>query len=346
MDRLTPLLVLAALSATVPAAFPSPGAIPPDVARYLTTTAKFTDADLANLEAGQVISRVEEGSTKNEMIAIAAVKIASARERVAAYYGQMVAYVDGDVTLGFGKFSTPPSMNDVTTLRLDQADVDALRTCRPGDCDLRIGAAGIATIRDGIEWSAPDAAEKVQQAVRRAVVDYVGAYQARGDAALVTYNDRSKPVSLADEWRGILAGSPYFMQYEAALQEHLTQYPRQQTPGARDILYWVKENFGLKPTVSVVHGVVYEPPSAPGRTTIVQKQIFASHYYDASLAVGTLVDAQDNGRPVTYMVYANRSRGDLLKGGFGGLKRAVARDQARKAAQTTLETMKSALETR
>ena len=46
------------------------------------------------------------------------------------------------------------------------------------------------------------------------------------------------------------------------------------------------------------------------------------------------------------MVYANRSRGDLLKGGFGGLKRAVARDQARKAAQTTLETMKSALEAR
>ena len=39
---------------------------------------------------------------------------------------------------------------------------------------------------------------------------------------------------------------------------------------------------------------------------------------------------------MTYLVYANRSRGDLLKGGFGGLKRNVAQTQARKAAEDTL----------
>lgn len=50
------------------------------------------------------------------------------------------------------------------------------------------------------------------------------------------------------------------------------------------------------------------------------------------------------GAPATYLVYANRSRGDLLKGGFGGLKRSVARSQARKAAEETLGTMKRMLE--
>ena len=53
---------------------------------------------------------------------------------------------------------------------------------------------------------------------------------------------------------------------------------------------------------------------------------------------------QDGGRPATYLVYANRSRGDLLKGGFGGLKRSVARSQARKATEETLGTMKRMLE--
>jgi hypothetical protein len=77
---------------------------------------------------------------------------------------------------------------------------------------------------------------------------------------------------------------------------------------------------------------------------VVQKQLYASHYYDGSLAIATLLDTQDGGRPATYLVYGNRSRGDLLKGGFGGLKRSVARSQARKAAEETLGTIKRVLE--
>ena len=319
-------------------------ALPADVAAYLTKTAGFTEADLAGLEAGRVIARAESGSVGTEMIAMAAVKIRAARPRVAAYYGQLVAWVDGEVTLGFGRFSTPPTLADVSKLMLDPEDVEALRSCKPGDCDLRIGGAGIDAIRRGINWNAPDAADQAQRAVRQAIVDYIAAYQTQGDAALVTYNDASKPVSLADEWRGILAGSPYFHQYQPALRDYLTRYPRASLPGGRDIIYWVKENFGLKPTVSLVHAVVYDAAGQPDRTTIVQKQIYASHYYDASLAVGTLIDSTEDGRPVTYVIYTNRSRGDLLKGGLGGLKRAVARDQARKAAEATLQTMQTALE--
>jgi hypothetical protein len=47
---------------------------------------------------------------------------------------------------------------------------------------------------------------------------------------------------------------------------------------------------------------------------------------------------------VSYIVYGNRSRGDLLKGGIGGLRRSVARDQAKKAAEGTLGSIKTALE--
>ena len=96
--------------------------------------------------------------------------------------------------------------------------------------------------------------------------------------------------------------------------------------------------------ISVVHGVVYQSPDRPDRTTVVQKQIYASHYYDASLAVATLFDAVENGAPATYIVYANRSRGDLLKGGFGGLKKKVARDQAKSATIETLRTIQTQLE--
>jgi hypothetical protein len=93
-----------------------------------------------------------------------------------------------------------------------------------------------------------------------------------------------------------------------------------------------------------VHGVIYEPPAHPDRTLVFQKQIYASHYYDASAALAVVVEAREGDQPLTYIVYANRSRGDLLKGGFGGLKRKVARDQALKAAKQTLGTIKQVLE--
>ena len=68
-------------------------------------------------------------------------------------------------------------------------------------------------------------AGQVNARVRQAVVDYVTAYLKIGDAALVTYNDRAEPVSLKEQWRSLLAGSPYFQQYSPALKEYLEQYP-------------------------------------------------------------------------------------------------------------------------
>jgi hypothetical protein len=219
-----------------------------------------------------------------------------------------------------------------------------LRSCRPGRCNIRLGGAGIATLQKSVDVSAPDSVDRINAFARKAALEYVSAYQSRGDEVLVTYNDRAQPVSLQEQWRGILGNAAYFHEYAPELKTYLEQYPRGSLPGARDVFYWVKENYGLKPVLSIVHGVIYQPPSRADRTFVVQKQIYASHYYDGSLAIATALSATENGAPVTYLVYANRSRGDMLRGGFGGLKRNVAQSKARKAAQETLGTIKRQLE--
>lgn len=318
-------------------------ALPPD-ADTLLRGAGFTAAELQSLEGGQVIARVDSTSDAGELATIGAVRIRSPRAQTAAYYGQMISYVDGQVTLAFGKFSNPPTLDDVKELSLDQKEIDALRSCKPGDCDLRLGGTGLTAIRQAVDWKAPDAVARAQAAARQALVSYVAAYIQRGDEALVTYGDTAAPVSLKDQWRGIVTNSPQLKRYAPALVDYLVQFPKSPPPGARDVFYWIKENYGLKPVISVVHGVIYQPPDHPERTTVVQKQIYASHYYDASLAVATLFDGEENGRPLTYIVYVNRSRGDLLKGGFGGVKRKVARDQAKTATLETLGTIKAQLE--
>jgi hypothetical protein len=319
------------------------GTLPAEADAYLRK-AGFTAAELASLAGGQVIARVESTGDTGELFTVGAVSVRSTREQTAAYYDQLISYVDGQVTLGFGRFTNPPTLENVKTLTLDDDEIDAIRTCKPRDCDLQISGEGLQTIRREIDWKAPDVMLRVQAAVRQAMVNYVAAYMQRGDDALVTYIDTSSPVSLKNEWRGILANSRYFQDYVPALREYLLSFPQPPLPGGHDVFYWVKEAYGLKPTVSIVHSVIYHPPQQQGRITIAQKQIYASHYYDGSLALANLYETVDQGRPTTVVVYANRSRGDLLKGGFGGLKRKIARAQARTAAIDTLATIQTQLE--
>ena len=304
----------------------------------------FSADEIAELEAGRVVARVDaERSSGGEIFVVSAVKILVPRANVVDYYGQMISYVDGEVTMAFGRFSNPPALADVKDLAFERDEVEALKSCRPGKCDIRLGGASLEALRSSIDWGAPDYAERTNAFARKAAVDYITAYQARGDAALVTYNDRAKPVSLQEQWLGILANSPMLQEHSPELKTYLERYPKATLPGARDVFYWVKGRYVLSPVIGIIHGVIYEPPNHE-RTMVVQKQLYASHYLDASLGVATIIDARAAGRPATYLLYTNRSRGDLLKGGFGGLKRGVGRSQARRAAEETLGTIKQMLE--
>jgi hypothetical protein len=303
----------------------------------------FTAADISTLQSGAVVARADTASD-GEIATLAAVKILVPHAQVVSYYGQMIAYVDGEVTLGFGRFSTPAAPADVAQLAFDRDEVDALKKCRPGHCDIRLGGAAFTTLQSTTNWTAADYATEVNAFARTAAVSYVNAYRARGDEALITYNDSNTPMSLKTQWAGILANASVFHAFHPALARYLSAYPNETLTGAVDIMYWIKENYGRKPVISIVHGVVYTPPGQTDHTIVAQKYIYASHYYDASLALAAIVTGTENGAPATYIVYGNRSRGDVLRGGFGGMARGAARAQAKKAAEQTLSTIKSVLE--
>ena len=337
------LLAILVVAASLALATPARQNARQDVSTYLTR-AGLASSDVSRLDTGAVVTHVTNGQSPNELFVVAAVKIRAPRQRVTDFYGQMIAYVDGSVTLAFGRFGSPPSIADVKDLAFDRRDVDDMKSCRPGRCDVRLGGAGLDKLRSAIDWSATDYVERVNAFARKAAVDYVAAYQSRGDAALFTYNDRAEAVSLKEQWLGILGNSPLFHQYTPELKTYLEQFPGGSLPGVRNVFYWSKEDYGFKPVINIVHGVIYAPTAQSDRTIVVQKQLYASHYLDGSLAVATLLDTEDSGRPATYLLYANRLRGDMLKGGFGGLKRNAALSQARKAAEQTLGTIKQAVE--
>jgi hypothetical protein len=62
---------------------------------------------------------------------------------------------------------------------------------------------------------------------------------------------------------------------------------------------------------------------------VASKQLYASHYFDASLALTAFVEANEPSTSRSYLLYLNHSRIGALRGFFVGLKRSVICAQVR-----------------
>lgn len=317
--------------------------VPADVAQYLQKVARFPSERLAALSAGQPIVKTAADNA-GELSVVGAVRIRTSKEHVKLYFDEYMKFEDGVMVLRVGRFSHPPVLQDLARLELESDDIEALRDCKPGDCDVQVGA-GLAELRAAIDWKAADHTAQVNAFVRQRLLDYVKVYQEKGDAALVTYDDESKPVSLARGWRALLASSPYFQDYAPALRRYLEEYPRSSLEGGSDLIQWSKVDQGLKPVVFLTHVVHYRDPAKPDRLAVALKQIYASHFYEGAFSFATVVEAApEGGPPTSYVVFVNRTRADLLRGALGGMKRRLGSGEILKAVELTLRQMQEGLE--
>jgi len=76
---------------------------------------------------------------------------------------------------------------------------------------------------------------------------------------------------------------------------------------------------------------------------IASKQIYAMHYYDASLGLTLLVPDRGAGASATFVVYLNRSRIDLFDGMFGGVARRIVAGRARTLVAEQLQRLQGLL---
>ena len=338
----------------------APG-VPADIVALLTRVGRFSSDDITALDQGRVVTRADASPENLEAAVVTAVRIATDKERTFSYFQQLVSYVDGTVTTGYGALSRPPAESDLRRLTLGSTDLADLRACQPASCDLRFGTATPAEISRAVDWLAPDANERAQTWARQTLAAYAAAYASRGDSALKAYDEKGAPIDLAAEWRALFSRSPALASLAPGVQGYLANYPGGSLPaGTTDTIYWDDQHYtGLKPIVGLTHMVTVRDAAQPNRIVVAQRQIFASHYLYGSLAVTLVQQAQAGSTPATYVVYFNRSRGDLLKGtqttnatglrarlGNVGatLQRRLGEQLIKDSAETLLSSMKEALE--
>src|SRR5262245_40535358 len=113
--------------------------LPEDLGAILIQAGKFTYEDLNALEQGRVVTRTDASPQDLEASVATGVRIATTRERAAAYFQQLISYIDGQVTVGYGVLNRPPQDADLARLAVDAADPDDLRASQADTCDVPVG---------------------------------------------------------------------------------------------------------------------------------------------------------------------------------------------------------------
>jgi hypothetical protein len=305
-----------------------------ELQQLLQQKAAFATADFAALQQDQTVVRLAPVSDKREIAVTGLVNVRGGADAFLRSYLDNMARKNNAAILEIGSFAKEPALADLQNLTIETQDVEDLKQCVVGDCPVKLSARMMDRFRKEIDWQAPDYQLNATKLFKQILVEYVSDYRTRGDAALIEYNDKRDEVSLATEQRALAGASSYLNDILADKDSGLRLI--------EDAIVWSKIKFGLKPVIAINHITVYQRQSDAGPQVLVaEKQIYASHYFDASLALTGFVSVPANGN---YLIYENRSLADGITGPFGRLKRGVVEKKALAALRSILEHSKTSID--
>jgi hypothetical protein len=301
-----------------------------------------SDADRQHLDAGGTVSRVIAGQQR-AIAVFSATPVDVNGDRFVSWMRRIAALKEGEYVAAIERFSNPPRLEDLERLTLDAGDIEDLERCRPGRCGLKLSAAEIEELQRTLHAAGGNRRNVIQDAFRRLVLRRVQTYAAGGHHALASYEDRSRSVSLEASFSGLVQQSAFLGQHIPALAAFLDRWPDRPMPEVESFLYWSKERLGAKAIISVTQiSIMRGDGHATPDAIAVGKQVFATHYMDASLSVTAIVC--DHSTAQRYMAYLNRTDVDVLGGLWGGMVRRVLERRLRSEAPAILQTLRGRLE--
>jgi hypothetical protein len=320
--------------------------IPDRVRGLLQERLSLTTGELASIEQGRAVAKSLRAGDRREIAAGGAVRVGVPAQFFLQRFVDIVSFKQSPIVRQIGKFSEPPRLEDLAGLTFDSGDIEELRSCRAGDCDIQLSADQIRRIQGAVDWSRSDARAQANRVLREVLFDYVERYGRGGNESLLEYANDTAPLRVRDELQLLVAHSSQVLAGVPEFGEMLLNSAATTPPAAAEFLYWSKEQFGLKPVVSITHVIIYlagrgEVPDI----VIASKQIYASRYLAASLAITLGVDAPAAGAPAFFMAYVNRTRPRAFPPLIGAIVRRVAQGQTRDGLEEQLQLAKARLET-
>lgn len=296
--------------------------------------------EISRMQKGEIVCKKLDTTDKREIAVLGVMLLDVPAEATAEAVRDIKKFKDGKEILGLGKFDRfdPEEMKGLT---LEEEEAKALGDCRLQDCDSKLPGAWIEKLSREKDW------KKRIQLWKVLLADYAKDYATRGGKAVLDYENTKHPVPAQKEFESVLENSSYIETMAPDFYQYLKEYPEKQPAGTENFVYWSREKFGFKPVVSLTHVSIFKwtHPDFSGYL-ITSRQIFADHYYNASLGLTILIDrpAQNGKSPGSYIVYINRSRIDMLGGFLSSLRRAITLPRVRNGLEAHMKVMRERIE--
>ncbi|MEO6779067.1 MAG: hypothetical protein ABI194_06380 [Gemmatimonadaceae bacterium] len=315
----------------------------PALGDYVRSTAQLSTGQIDDARNGRVVTKFLRTELGRDVAVFGMVGIHVTRAAYIAHLRNVKSLISTRAQR-FGIIGDPATSADLRGMAMAPSEWPALESCRVNHCDFKLPASSMEQFAHAVNWSGPNAQSEVDSIMRSNMEALVTAYRARGNAAMPRYDDTNS-ILAGDAFGALLGQSQFLSQYAPAFRNFLANYPSDRPEGATDVMYWSMDQIThLRPTLTVNQLLVYVP--ATGIPFVARKQIYADHYFEASLAVTAVFDAPDlEGGPGIYLVSVRRYRFDSLPGGFLNI-RGRARNALQKQLSSDLEKERKSSEAR
>lgn len=314
-----------------------------EMQRYLTNKANFAADDFSKLEKGDLITKLLPSQDKREVGVCGLIQIKVSPDQALQAFQDAMARQNRKSVMEFGSFSSTPNIEDLKNLTLEDNDIEDLKQCQAGKCQLRLSAKMIERFQREVDWNAPDYRKQATDLFRQMILSYVSDYLSRGDPALIEYIDKRDVVSLQQEYSTLLKELLWVNEYAPGLSRYLQNFPADEPPNVRKSISWSKIKFGLKPVIIITQTITYTSEKRDGSSQVlsVSKQLYANHYFDSSLGLTALINFPNTDRASdSYLLYTNQSRSSSLDGAFSKFIRGVVEQKAMEKLEPLLKDTK------
>jgi hypothetical protein len=306
--------------------------------------AVFAENDFVALKQGETLVKLLPAQDKREVAVRGLVRLHAPAELFLNSFRETMVRRSNPAILEIGSFGSVPALTDLQMLTIEDRDIEDLKDCVVGDCRLKLSTAMIERLHQEVNWEAPNYRARAIQLLKTMLLDYVRDYMARGDVALIRYNDKAQEVRLAEEQRDLMAASSYGVLTE--IPQSLKTLPKPELKLVDNAIVWSKIKSGLKPVIAFNHIMIFKREQNIGtQILIASKQIYANHYFDSSLALTAFLNIS-GANPGSYLFYENHSRADGLDGPFSSMKRSIVENKALESVKAILHQSQTSLEAR
>jgi hypothetical protein len=319
------------------------GQSPDEPYRFFREFVGLSEDQIAAIRTGKAVAKVIESRTPDEVFVFGSVYVEASPESYLKLATDVDALRKLPGYLAIQSFSDPPQISDLEGFTLEKQDIEELKNCKAGHCEVQLPAEAMEGFKQSIDWSAPDVADKVNHLARQMAFQALLNYRNGGNAALGVYRDKNHPAAVAETFQTLITRLRALPVYLPELSEYLLEYPKATSDKVQAGFYWEKVNFGLKPTFRIVQRIVYRgaSPTDPAYA-LAEKQLYASHYFETALDLTICV--RDPERSGFYLVTVKGSKQAGLTGLKGSIVRKVAVDKARSSLGRLLLMTKQTLE--